>query len=248
MRPNARVLDALSFGVDEGTVCALVGKSGGGKSTVIHLLLRYYDPVSGCVRLGGVDLKEINLKSVHMRIGVVSQDTQLFNGTIRDNITYGAPPFSEEHLESAAKAAKAHEFIASFEEGYNTRIGERGLRLSGGQRQRIAIARCLLRQPRLLLLDEATSSLDTGSEVQVQRALDALIWTGKHTVILVAHRLSTVVNANQICVIGDGQLAERGTHNELLECRGAYASLVESQLQGERKPLPDESKRVQRVS
>ena len=232
MRPATAVLRGLSFQVDEGSVTALVGRSGGGKSTVIHLLLRYYDPSAGRISLGGVDLRTLSLRSVHRATGLVSQDTQLFNATLRENIGYGTPSFTQDELEAAARAAQAHEFISSFEDGYLTRVGDRGQRLSGGQRQRIAIARCLLRKPRLLLLDEATSALDTESEGLVQKALDGLIRSGDRTaVILVAHRLSTVVNASQILMIDDGVAVERGTHEQLLAARGAYASLVENQLQ-----------------
>ena len=252
MRPREHVLRSLSFEVEEGGVCALVGRSGGGKTTIIHLLLRFYDPVTGRILLGGRDLRDLSLASVHRCVGVVSQETELFNGTLIDNIGYGAPPFSEAELYKAAMAAGAHSFISSLEDGYSTRVGERGLRLSGGQRQRIAIARCLLRSPRLLLLDEATSSLDTESEAQVQRALDGLIWqrqggleeggrqgegggsrSRSSTVILVAHRLSTVRNADQILVIQQGEAVERGTHRTLLERGGVYASLVETQLEKE---------------
>jgi len=187
----------VSFAIEEGSVCALVGKSGGGKSTLVHLLLRYYDPTAGRLTLGGVDYTQLSLSSLHAHTGVVSQETQLFNTTIAENIGYGAPPHSHEAMLAAAAAAQAHDFISSFEDGYETRVGERGQRLSGGQKQRIAIARCLLRRPRLLLLDEATSALDAESEALVQKALDELIWAGGHTVVLVAHRLSTVVNAHQ---------------------------------------------------
>ena len=146
-----------------------------------HLLLRFYDPTEGRITLGGVDLRELNLSSMHKGIGVVSQETQLFNTTIAENIGYGAAEHSREQMIAAATSAQAHQSISEFEDGYDTRVGERGQRLSGGQKQRIAIARCLLRKPRLLLLDEATSALDAESEAHVQKALDALIWTGEHT-------------------------------------------------------------------
>ena len=171
MRPTNVVLDGIDFTVDEGSVCALVGKSGGGKSTLVHLLLRFYDPQAGRISLGGVDYRDLNLASLHKQIGVVSQETQLFNATIQENIAYGAPPHTDAELAEATRAACASEFIASFEDGLLTRVGERGQRLSGGQKQRIAIARCLLRKPKLLLLDEATSALDAESEAQVQTAL-----------------------------------------------------------------------------
>merc|ERR1719231_2002426 len=161
----------------------------------MHLLLRYYDPIEGAILLGGVEFAQLNFPSVHKRIGVVSQDTQMFNCSIGENITYGAgEDVSEAEIELAARAAQAWDFIQGFEDKVHTKVGERGQRLSGGQRQRIAIARCLLRKPKMLLLDEATSALDAESEAAVQKALDSLIWTGRHTVVLVAHRLSTVVN------------------------------------------------------
>ena len=237
MRPTNVVLDGIGFTVDEGSVCALVGKSGGGKSTLVHLLLRFYDPQAGRISLGGVDYRDLNLASLHKQIGVVSQETQLFNATIRENIAYGAPPHTDAELAEATRAACASEFIASFEDGLLTRVGERGQRLSGGQKQRIAIARCLLRKPKLLLLDEATSALDAESEAQVQKALDALIWRGDHTVVLVAHRLSTVVNAHKIVVIEGGKAVEQGTHDALLAAKGKYAALVAHQLQKQREQL-----------
>ena len=237
MRPTNVVLDGIDFTVDEGSVCALVGKSGGGKSTLVHLLLRFYDPQAGRISLGGVDYRDLNLASLHKQIGVVSQETQLFNATIRENIAYGAPPHTDAELAEATRAACTSEFIASFEDGLLTRVGERGQRLSGGQKQRIAIARCLLRKPKLLLLDEATSALDAESEAQVQKALDALIWRGDHTVVLVAHRLSTVVNAHKIVVIEGGKAVEQGTHDALLAAKGKYAALVAHQLQKQREQL-----------
>ena len=270
-----QVLSGMSFEVAAGSVCALVGKSGGGKSTMIHLLLRFYDPHEGCVRVGGVDLKRLHLPSVHERIGVVSQETQLFNSTIAENIAYGAGEqqsharthtahrsqrilcaahhsggaarcacatgeHTHEELLTATRAAQAYDFIHSFEDGLATRVGERGQRLSGGQKQRIAIARCLLRKPRLLLLDEATSALDAESEAAVQKALDEMIWqTGGYTVLLVAHRLSTVVNSHQIVVVDQGRAAEVGDHATLLAKQGAYAGLVAHQIQKQKEQLSE---------
>jgi len=240
MRPTNRVLEGLSFSVDAGKVLALVGKSGGGKSTIIHLLLRFYDPASGCVSLGGTDLRLINIPSFHRSVGVVAQDTQLFNCTILENITYALDPApSQGEIVAACEAAQAHGFISEFEDGLGTKVGERGQRLSGGQKQRLAITRCLLRQPRLLLLDEATSALDAESEALVQRALDTMIWAGGHTVVLVAHRLSTVVNANAIVVVEQGRAVEQGTHAELLDRAGVYATLVSAQLQKQREQLSE---------
>jgi ATP-binding cassette subfamily B protein len=232
MRAHAPVLRAVALHVRAGSVCALVGRSGGGKSTLCHLLLRLYDPSSGHITLDGRDLRELDLRWVHRQTGCVAQDTQLFAHSIRENIAYGCPwPAAEADVREAARAAHAHDFIADFPEGYDTRVGERGVRLSGGQKQRIAIARALLRRPRLLLLDEATSALDAESEAAVQSALDALIAAGGRTVVLVAHRLSTVVNADQIAVLDGGAVAECGTHAALAaRPGGVYARLVARQL------------------
>lgn len=208
--------------------------SGGGKSTVVHLFLRFYDPIGGRLTFGGVDLRELNLVDLHRHTGFVGQDTQLFNATLLQNVVYGVGrEVADAEIEGAARAAQAHGFITGFEDGYSTRIGDKGQRLSGGQRQRIAIARCLLRQPRLVLLDEATSALDTESEAAVQRALDGLIWSEQRTVLLVAHRLSTVVGATKIVVLEGGMVAEQGSHHELLARgveEGAYARLVAHQV------------------
>jgi|APGre2960657444_1045066.scaffolds.fasta_scaffold00360_3 ABC-type multidrug transport system fused ATPase/permease subunit len=231
MRPNTPVLDNVQLSIGAGTVCALVGRSGGGKSTICHLLLRLYDPQAGRILFDGVDLRQLDLSWVHNQTGVVAQDTQLFGTSISDNIRYGCPhPCTQADVEEAAHAAHAHDFICGFAEGYDTRVGERGVRLSGGQKQRLAIARALLRRPRLLLLDEATSALDAESEAKVQAALDALIAQGGRTVVLVAHRLSTVVGADQIAVVDQGKIAECGTHDLLVRLGGVYAQLVSRQL------------------
>ncbi|CAI5993165.1 unnamed protein product [Closterium sp. NIES-64] len=263
MRPDHPVLKGVSFHVDpgqvlamvghSGQVLALVGRSGGGKSTVVHLLMRFYDPVQGRIVMDGRDLRELNLRSVHAHMGLVAQDTQMWACSIEENIAYGLPSYTraeveeaaniEENIayglpsytraevEEAAKHANAHDFITKFPEGYATRVGERGVRLSGGQRQRIAIARMLLRRPRVLLLDEATSALDAESEALVQGALDRLIAEGGRTIVLVAHRLSTVRNADSICVLEGGRVAEHGTHEQLLEIpNGVYERLVRRQL------------------
>ena len=240
MRPEQKVLQGMSFRINEGNVAALVGKSGGGKSTMVHLLLRFYDPRAGRITLGGNDMRNINISSMHKCVGVVSQETQLFNTTIADNITYGIEgDVPNEDIVDACKAAQAFKFISEFEDGLSTRVGERGQRLSGGQKQRIAIARCLLRKPKMLLLDEATSALDAESEAQVQKALDALIWTGEHTVVLVAHRLSTVINAHTIVVVDKGRAAEQGNHDHLLALDGTYAALVRHQVQKQREQLSE---------
>jgi ABC-type multidrug transport system fused ATPase/permease subunit len=222
-------------------VCAFVGKSGCGKSTLINLLMRFYDPREGRIVVDGCDIKDYNLASYHKHIAAVSQDTQLFRCSIEENIAYGVESYTPEELVEAATMANAHGFITELPDGYATRIGERGMRLSGGQRQRLAIARAFLRKPKILLLDEATSALDAESEAQVQEALDRLISKGNQTVILVAHRLSTVINADKIVVISDGGIAEEGNHDQLLQLDGIYARLVKRQIEKQRNVLDNEA-------
>jgi len=224
------VLQNVSFVARRGEVIALVGASGAGKSTLVDLIPRFYEPTGGTIRLDGVDTREIRLASLRGLTGIVSQDTVLFNDTVRNNIAYGAAErFSDEQVEAAARAANAHAFISELPEGYATVLGERGARLSGGQRQRLAIARALLTDPPILILDEATSALDTESERLVQEAIDRLL--AGRTVFVIAHRLSTVVHADQILVLDRGEIIERGTHTELLARRGAYHRLHSAQLQ-----------------
>ena len=235
LRPENVVLDGISLTLEAGKTTALVGRSGGGKSTIVSLLLRYYDPVHGGIFLDENNLVDLNLRALHRHVGLVAQETQLFAISVYDNITYGLDEseFTREDVVAAAKAANAHDFIVDFEEGYQTLVGERGVRLSGGQKQRISIARCFLRQPKILLLDEATSALDTESEGLVQASLDALIAQGQSTCLVVAHRLSTVIDAHAICVVDGGKIAERGTHAELIAKNGIYAKLVSRQMQRE---------------
>jgi subfamily B ATP-binding cassette protein MsbA len=225
---EARVLRGVSFKVKRGEVVALVGPSGAGKSTLVDLLPRFYRPSSGRIALDGVDIAEIELDSLRKLLGVVSQETIIFHDTVRANIAYGAADrYSQEAIEAAAIAANAHEFIGHLPQGYDTLLGDRGVRLSGGQRQRIAIARAILRDPPLLIFDEATSALDTESERLVQGAINRLL--ANRTVIVVAHRLSTIQGAHQIIVVVDGEVAETGRHEELLARRGPYRRLYELQ-------------------
>ena len=226
-RPDAPVLRGLDLVLEPGKVLALVGPSGGGKSTVAALIARFYDPTAGRITFDGVDLRELDTRWVREQIGMVAQEPVLFAASIEDNIRYGRRTATLGEIEAAARAANAHDFIARFPDGYQTVVGERGVRLSGGQRQRIAIARALLKDPRILVLDEATSALDAESEHLVQEALERLM-TGR-TVLLIAHRLSTVKRASQVVVIDRGRAAESGTHEELVRKNGIYRRLVEHQ-------------------
>ena len=217
------VLSDISFRVAPGDTLALVGPSGSGKSTIGRLLFRFYDVTGGAIRIDGQDLRAVTQQSLHAAIGVVPQDTVLFNDTIWYNIAYGRPDATEEEIVAAARAARIHDFVSGLPEGYDTQVGERGLRLSGGEKQRVGIARTLLKDPAILLLDEATSALDTGTEREIQSELRAM-GQGR-TVVVIAHRLSTVVDADEIAVIEDGRIVERGSHERLLASEGRYAQL-----------------------
>ena len=217
------VLDGVTIDAPAGKTTAIVGPTGSGKTTVIKLLLRFYDPTGGQVTLDGVDLRDLDLAGLRGAIGLVSQDVFLFHGTVRENIAYGTFDAGMERIVAAARTAEAHEFIERLPEGYDTVVGERGQKLSGGQRQRISIARAVLKDPPVLVLDEATSSVDNETEAAIQRSL-ARIEEGR-TTIIIAHRLSTVRHADQIHVLESGALIEAGSHEELLERNGLYASL-----------------------
>ncbi|CAK7004263.1 lipid A export permease/ATP-binding protein MsbA [uncultured Phascolarctobacterium sp.] len=221
------VIKDLSFTVAPGEAIAIVGPSGAGKSTIANLLPRFYDVNAGDIKIDGHSVREVTLDSLREQVGIVPQETMLFNGTVYDNILYGRLDATKEEIEAAAKAANAHDFILQLNEGYATRLGDRGVNLSGGQRQRIAIARAILKNPRILILDEATSALDTESERVVQEALDRLM-VGR-TAFVIAHRLSTVKNADKILVLEKGSLVEAGTHDELLALDGLYAHLYKIQ-------------------
>lgn len=213
--------------IHPGEAVALVGPSGAGKSTVANLLPRFYDVTGGSLTIDGIDVRDVTFSSLRQQIGLVPQETMLFNATIRENILYGRLDATEEEVVEAAKAANAHSFIMQLPQRYDTIVGDRGNSLSGGQRQRIAIARAILKDPRILILDEATSALDTESEKIVQAALDRLM-KGR-TAVVIAHRLSTVRDCNKIIVIDHGRIVEEGTHAELLEKGGLYAHLYEVQ-------------------
>jgi ATP-binding cassette subfamily B protein len=217
------VIEDIEFTVDEGETVALVGPTGAGKSTVLKLLPRLYDVDSGTIRIDGQDIRDVDPGSLREAIGYVGQETFLFFGSVADNIRYGSFDADREDVIEAAKAAQAHEFIQDLEDGYDTEVGERGVKLSGGQRQRISIARVLLQDPDILILDEATSDVDTETELQIQRQLDAL--AADRTVLAIAHRLSTIKDADEILVLEDGAVVERGTHTELVDTEGLYAKL-----------------------
>ena len=221
--PARKVLKGVSFHVEAGRKLAIVGPTGAGKSTISRLLFRFYDTTGGRVLVDGQDVRDLTQSSLRAAIGVVPQDTVLFNETIRYNIAYGRPGASQEAIEHAARLAQVHDFVLHLPDGYDTRVGERGLKLSGGEKQRIAIARTILKDPRILILDEATSALDTRTEQDIQAALRRL--SADRTTLVIAHRLSTVVDADEIIVLADGRVAERGGHAALLARRRIYAAM-----------------------
>lgn len=218
-----KILKNINLTVKKGKTVAFVGNSGGGKSTLVNLIPRFFDVSSGEIKIDGVNIKDYNIKSLRKKIGIVPQETFLFSGTILENIKYGKRDATFEEIQEAAKQANAYDFIEKLEDGYNTEIGERGIKLSGGQKQRIAIARAILENPQILILDEATSALDNESEKLVQDALEKLM--GNKTTFVIAHRLTTIENSDKIVVLQQGEIKESGTHKELLEKNGLYKSL-----------------------
>ncbi len=222
------VLHGLSLKIGKGEIFALVGPSGGGKTTVCHLIPRFYEVEQGKIYVDGKDVSKLTAESLRKNIGIVQQDVYLFNATIRENILYGRPDATEKEVIEASKRANIHDFVLSLEKGYETIIGERGVKLSGGQKQRLSIARVFLKNPPIVILDEATSALDNTTEILIQQSLDELC-KGR-TTIVVAHRLSTVKNAHRIAVVKEGKIIEQGTHDELIEKNGEYASLYKIQL------------------
>lgn len=227
----------VSFQAKPGELVALVGPTGAGKTTVTYMLARFWDPTSGTVCIGGRDLRDVKLESLSRNFGIVFQDIFLFHATIRDNLLYARPDASNAEIESAARAAHIHEFIESLPDGYDTIVGERGHRLSGGEKQRMAIARVILKDPRIVILDEATSNLDSVSEQLIQAALRPL--SARRTSFVIAHRLSTVLAADKILVLDRGRLVDSGTHEELLERGGLYKALYDRQFRAESKVRRD---------
>ena len=242
-------LNGLSFKCTPGTTTALVGESGGGKSTVFRLLFRFYNMGGGSMQIDGHDVNDITIDSLRRHIGVVPQDTVLFNETLMYNLKYARPSATDEEVHEACRAASIHEKIMNFPDEYNSRVGERGLKLSGGEKQRVAIARTILKDPRIILLDEATAALDTETEQHIQLALDKL--SQGRTTLVIAHRLSTITTADQILVLHAGKVVESGTHAELIDMRGRYASMWRKQIRAQQaaeqaKELSDKAERLRK--
>jgi ATP-binding cassette subfamily B protein len=237
------VLSKVSFDAKPGETIALLGATGSGKTTIINLLPRFYDASEGRILIDGHDVRNVKIDSLRSQIGIVLQDTTLFSGTIRDNIAFGRPDATMDEVIAAAQAAVAHDFILSFPDGYDTKVGERGTTLSGGQKQRVAIARALLLNPRILILDDSTSSVDLATEYQIQKALDQLM-KGR-TSFVIAQRISTVLNADQILVLDQGEVVARGKHEELLESSEIYAEIYTSQLVGDVEMTEDGGRKME---
>lgn len=233
---DSQVLDRISLKIEAGKNIALVGPSGGGKTTLCSLLPRFYEVTQGVITIDGKDIRKVTLESLRKAIGVVQQEVYLFDGTIKENIAYGRAGATEEEIREAAQKANIHDYIQSLEEGYDTYVGERGVRLSGGQKQRLSIARVFLKNPPILILDEATSALDNESEKYIQKSLEEL--SQNRTTIVIAHRLSTIKHADEIIVITDEGIQERGTHRELLKENGIYAHYYSLQFEGLEQWIP----------
>ncbi|MBM3557199.1 MAG: ABC transporter ATP-binding protein/permease, partial [Alphaproteobacteria bacterium] len=229
--PRRPILKDVTFRVPAGRMVAIVGPSGAGKSTVSRLLYRFYDVTEGTIRIDGQDIRDVTQASLRAAIGIVPQDTVLFNDTVRYNIRYGRPEASDAEVEEAARVAQVHDFVLRLPEGYGSLVGERGLKLSGGEKQRVAIARTVLKRPPVMLFDEATSDLDTHTEKEIQGALRQL--AENHTTLIIAHRLSTIIHADEILVFDGGRIVERGTHEALLAQGGLYAGLWARQQEAE---------------
>ena len=237
-QPERAILHDVSFTVPAGTTTALVGASGAGKSTLSRLLFRFYDVTSGTIRIGGQDIRTVTQHSLRSTIGIVPQDTVLFNDTLRYNVAYGRPDARDDEIDAAARAAQLERFIAGLPQGWQTNVGERGLKLSGGEKQRVAIARMLLKNPPVLLLDEATSALDSRNEAAIQDALKSV--ARDRTTLVIAHRLSTIVDADQIIVLEGGRIVEQGRHDALLAQGGKYAAMWALQAREAAQPASGE--------
>ena len=230
--PRKPALKGVQFRCAPGTTTALVGESGGGKSTIFRLLFRFYNSVEGSIQVDGHDVKELKIDSLRRHIGVVPQDTVLFNESLMYNLKYAKPSATDEEVYAACRAASIHDKIMGFPDGYNSRVGERGLKLSGGEKQRVAIARTIIKDPRIILLDEATAALDSDTEEHIQEALDKL--SQGRTTLVIAHRLSTITTADQILVLHAGTVIESGTHDQLLAKKGRYASMWKKQIRAQK--------------